>query len=447
MGTYFGTDGIRGRADKELTESLAYTVGRFLGQYLGKKHQVLVGMDTRESSPRLVNALIKGVTDSGSDIVHVGVITTPAISYFLQHHAFTFGIMVSASHNPYYDNGIKVFNQEGEKLESSIEDLIEVALDNPHYFTALASPLGESIDGEKLYHDEYISFLVSKAWDSDQPLKVLFDCAHGSTYALSKDIAELLNVQGTFLFNTPNGVNINDQCGATHLETLQQEMMKGAYDVGVSFDGDGDRMLAVTSSGRIVDGDALMYLHSRYTLPTFPVSAQKIVLTKMSNLGLKKALKMQGIAYIETQVGDKFVQAALKKESLILGGEQSGHLIFLNELNTGDGLLSMIKLINVLRKTKVSLDEMLQDFIQYPQVLKNLHIEQKKQVMEHPLLKDMINKVEQSLADEGRILVRASGTEPLIRVMVEARTVDVCHKKIAMIVEVIENIQKQGMGA
>jgi phosphoglucosamine mutase len=447
MGTYFGTDGIRGRADKELTESLAYTVGRFLGQYLGKKHQVLVGMDTRESSPRLVNALIQGVTDSGSNIVNVGVITTPAISYFLQHHTFTFGIMVSASHNPYYDNGIKIFNQEGEKLESAIENLIEVALDTPQFFPSPVSPLGQSIDGEKLYHDEYLSFLASKATNIDKPLNVLFDCAHGSTYALAKDVADALKVQGTFLFNTPNGVNINDQCGATHMETLQKEIMKGTYDVGISFDGDGDRMLAVSSSGRIVDGDALMYVHSRYTLPTFPAKAQKIVLTQMSNLGLKKALNMQGIPFIETQVGDKYVQAALKKESLILGGEQSGHLIFLNELNTGDGLLSMIKLINVLRKNNLSLDHLLQDFTQYPQVLKNLHIEKKNLVVEHPLLKDMIRMVEQSLVDEGRVLVRASGTEPLIRVMVEASTVELCHEKIAMMIEVIENIQKQGMGA
>lgn len=447
MGKYFGTDGIRGRADKELTESLAYAVGRFLGQYLGKKHQVLVGMDTRESSPRLVNALIKGVTDSGSDIVNVGVITTPAISYFLQHHTFTFGIMVSASHNPYYDNGIKVFNHVGEKLESTIEDAIEVALDQPNFFTSLASKLGKRIDSEKVYHDEYIAFLTSKATDLHKPLKVLFDCANGATFALSKDIARVLKLKGTFLFNTPNGTNINDQCGATHMETLQKEIMQGHYDLGISFDGDGDRMLAVTASGRIVDGDALMYLHSRYTLSSFPSYAQKIVLTQMSNLGLKKALKNQGIPFIETQVGDKYVQAALKKEGLILGGEQSGHLIFLNELNTGDGLLSMIKLLNILRKTDVSFDQMLKDFSQFPQVLKNLHIEQKKQVMENTLLKDIIIKVERSLADEGRVLVRASGTEPLIRVMVEAATVDICHAKIAMIVEVIEKIQKQGMGA
>jgi phosphoglucosamine mutase len=447
MGKYFGTDGIRGRADKELTEALAYKVGRFLGQYRQQKHKVLVGMDTRESSPRLVNAMMKGVTDSGSDIVNVGVITTPAISYFLQHHPFTFGIMVSASHNPYYDNGIKVFNQYGEKLESVIEEDIEKAIDQPDFFSSFPSTRGSNLEGEATYHQEYLSFLTQKASNINQPLKVLFDCAHGATFALAQELATRLNLQGTFLFNTPNGTNINDQCGATHMDTLQKEILKGSYDLGVSFDGDGDRMLAVTGSGRIVDGDGLMFLHSKFTLPLFPVGSRKIVVTQMSNLGLKKALKEQGVPFLETQVGDKYVQAALKKESLILGGEQSGHLIFLNELNTGDGLLSMIKLLNVLRTTEQSFDKLLEDFTQYPQLLKNLKIEQKKQVMEHPLLKDIIEQVEQSLADEGRVLVRASGTEPLIRVMVEASTLAICEAKVGLIVETIEKIQTLSRGA
>ena len=447
MGTYFGTDGIRGRADKELTESLAYSVGRFLGQYQQKKHLVLIGMDTRESSPRLVDALSRGITDSGSDCVLVGVITTPAISYFLQHHAFTFGIMVSASHNPYYDNGIKVFNQVGEKLESSIEDEIEASFNQPDLLKRKAKVLGRTVHGEQAYLHEYVEFLVSKAKHIKHPLKVLFDCANGSTFMLAKDVAQRLNIQGTYLFNTPNGININEHCGATHMETLQAEIKKGNYDLGISFDGDGDRMLAVTGSGKLVDGDALMYLHSRYTLPSFPEATRKIVLTQMSNLGLKKALKLQHIPFIETQVGDKYVQAALKKESLILGGEQSGHLIFLNELNTGDGLLSMIKLFNVLRQTTLSLDDLLKDFKHYPQVLKNLHIVDKQSVMQHVLLKEIILNVERRLADEGRVLVRASGTEPLIRVMVEASTLDVCQKMVDMIVDVIHQIKKLGMGA
>ena len=441
MGKYFGTDGIRGRADHELTEAMAYTIGRFLGQYQNKKHLILIGMDTRESSPRLAKAISHGIVDAGSDCVDVGVITTPAISYFLQHHSFTFGIMVSASHNPFYDNGIKVFNQVGEKLEASIEAEIEVAIDQVDFFKTLVPHKGKRLNSEAAYHEEYLSFLTSTSKPLTRPLRVLFDCANGSTYKLAQDLATRLSIQGTYLFNTPNGRNINEQCGATHMEMLQREIKKGDYDLGISFDGDGDRMLAVTASGRLVDGDALMYLHSRYTLPLFPKAARKLVLTQMSNLGLKKALQSFGIPFIETQVGDKYVQAALKKESLILGGEQSGHLIFLNDLNTGDGLLSMIKLFNLLMDTLQSLDSLVKDFNLYPQVLKNLRIDNKQEVMQHPSLKEVILNVESSLKEDGRVLVRASGTEPLIRVMVEAATLDVCHAMIGKVVAVIESIK------
>jgi phosphoglucosamine mutase len=439
MGKYFGTDGIRGLVGEYLTASIAYRVGRYLGNHRLKRNLILIGMDTRISSSMLTASLIAGITSTGSDVVNVGVISTPAISYFLQNQPFDFGIMVSASHNPFYDNGIKIFNAVGEKLEADIEAEIEQYIDGPidSIKNATGQAMGRVIDAASNYHDQYINFLVKKASFKTYPLKILVDCANGSTYQLIKDLFVQLGIEGTYIHDQPNGININAQCGATCMPTIQQAIKEGQYDLGISFDGDGDRMLAVTQTGKIVDGDALLYLHGLFTLPKFPEHQRQIVMTQMSNYALKKAFKDQGIHFIETQVGDKYVQAALKQHDLIIGGEQSGHIIFLNDLNTGSGLLSAIKLLNIILEQGKTLDELVLSYSQYPQVLRNLPVPNKEQIMGHPDLLQLIQKIELSLKDQGRILVRPSGTESLIRIMVEAQNQDMCQQYVEEVAQFI----------
>ncbi|MEY3432054.1 MAG: hypothetical protein RIS53_952 [Bacillota bacterium] len=441
MGKYFGTDGFRGFVGEQLTAHHAFKIGRYLGSILKSSESIFVGQDTRISSPLLADALKSGAMASGARIIDLGVITTPAISYFLQQTKKGFGVMISASHNPYYDNGIKLFNHEGEKLNGEIELAIEQYLDIPQ--DTLPFKTGKQIGTidphSKDYLEQYLSFLTKKYESKNRQLKILVDTANGSAYAIAKTLFNRLGIQTTFIHDQPNGTNINDQCGATHLKSLQSQIQKGKFDLGFAFDGDADRMLAVTANGQEVNGDALIYLNSLHLFSRQTTLKKKVVITQMSNFGLKKALKEQGIEFIETSVGDKYVQAALKKENLILGGEQSGHVIFLNELNTGDGLLSAIKLLNILQSTSKSLSELMVSLKQYPQLLKNIPVDNKHEVMSHPDVIHLIKDIEKRLGQHGRILVRPSGTESLIRIMVEALQPQQCEQYVQEIITLIEN--------
>ena len=441
MGKYFGTDGFRGYVGQQLTSQHAYRIGRYLGSITSKDAFIFVGQDTRISSPMLAQAFNAGAMASGASIVSLGIITTPAISYFLQSEKKGFGVMISASHNPFYDNGIKLFNADGEKLnhtiEASIEQYLDQDEDNLPFQTG--KQIGQFHPFPKTYIESYIKFLTSKHESKGRKLKVLVDAANGSAYQIAPQIFSALGYGVDVIHHQPTGININERCGATHLQSLQASMKKGQYDVGFAFDGDADRMIAIAHDGQEVNGDALIYLNSIYLFSQQPTLKKKVVITQMSNFGLKKALKEKGVDYLETNVGDKYVQAALKKEQLILGGEQSGHVIFLNELNTGDGLLSAIKLLNILQSSTQSLADHVVSLKQYPQVLKNIAVENKAEVMNHPELLALIANIETRLGGDGRILVRASGTESLIRVMVEALAPQQCEALVSEVVHFIED--------
>jgi phosphoglucosamine mutase len=440
MGKYFGTDGFRGYVGKSLTTDHAYKIGRYLGSLITNKKPIFIGRDTRISSPMLTYALAAGAMTSGAKVIDLGVITTPAISFLLQHFDGQFGVMISASHNPYYDNGIKLFNHLGEKLNGDIELAIEHYLDQTS--NSLVHQTGKNIgfidQDSQPYLNAYLDFLKGLYRPQIRKLKVLVDCANGAASAIAPALLKSLGIDASFIHHQPNGININDRCGATHLQSLQTSIKKGQFDLGLAFDGDADRMLAVTAEGEEVNGDALIYLFSKFLFKEQPQLPKKVVITQMSNFGLKKALQASSIDYLETNVGDKYVQAALKKEQLLLGGEQSGHVIFLNELNTGDGLISMIKLFNVLHSASQSLAQLVVSLKRYPQVLKNITVEDKLEVINHPDLQALIRQIEGKLGQDGRILVRPSGTEQLIRVMVEALAPEQCQQYVDEVVTFIE---------
>ena len=436
---YFGTDGFRGYVGEQLTAMHAFKIGRYLGA-IKKNLLLLVGQDTRTSSPMLAHALIAGATASGARVIDLQVTTTPAISYLVQRHQADFGVMISASHNPFYDNGIKIFNRHGEKLEAAIEAEIETYIDQDKDTLPYqkSKSIGKVEALKDTYQQDYLSFLSQLYQDKKRPLSILIDCANGSASAIAPKLFPQLGVQVTFIHHQPNGFNINERCGATHLQALQAAIKKGKYDLGLAFDGDADRMIAVASDGTEVNGDALIYLHSQYLFSQRPELPKKVVITQMSNFGLKKALQQQGISFIETGVGDKYVQAALKQEQLILGGEQSGHVIFLDTLNTGDGFISAIKLLNILQQSTLSLGELVLSLKHYPQLLKNIAVENKAEVMNHPELQALIRDIETRIGQDGRILVRPSGTESLIRVMVESLAPQQCQQYVDEVVQFIE---------
>ena len=428
MAKYFGTDGVRGVANKDLTANIAYRIGRFIGYFEGgKKNKVLIARDTRLSGEFLAHAVSSGVVASGSDAYDLGVSTTPSVSYLVRKHKFDFGVMISASHNPYYDNGIKVFNSKGEKLEANIEELIEKYIDGDESSIPLAinEKIGRYPACQSLI-EEYVDFLVSKASIKMSGMKVLLDCSNGSACSIIHKLVERLALDATIINCSPNGVNINDRCGSTHIELLAEEVKKAKYDVAFAFDGDADRCLAMDGNGNVINGDGIMYLSGLYMKKNGSLNKDTIVLTVMSNIGLKIALKENNINIAEVGVGDKYVQAEMKKNGFSLGGEQSGHIIFLEDMNTGDGLLTMIKVLNILAEENESIDELVKDLIIYPQMLKNITVPNKEAVLSHSGFIARIDELTKSLKGEGRILVRPSGTEPLIRVMCEAKTIEQC---------------------
>ena len=443
MGKYFGTDGARGVAGKQITGALAYRIGRYIGQTVnGQKRKILIASDTRISGKLLGDAVGVGVVSSGSDVYNIGVSTTPSVSYLVRKHGFDYGVMISASHNPYYDNGIKVFNAQGEKLEAEVEDKIEEYIDSPTDSLPLMTNenIGRHMPCDELI-DEYIDFLVSRADPKVKNLKVFIDCSNGSASEIAPRVLKKLGVNFEVVANSPDGLNINDRCGSTHIEHDSEKVKNGKFDAGFAFDGDADRCLALTKEGEIIDGDQLIYLNALNLRKNGKLSGNTVVITVMSNLGLKKALAEEGLNFHETTVGDKYVQMDMKENHLSIGGEQSGHIIFLDDLNTGDGVLTMIHTLNVIATEGKDLKELVAKLKIYPQSLKNVMVTNKEAVLSNAGFKAKIKELEDSLQGNGRILVRASGTEPKIRVMCEAPTQEECDKITSVLSAYVEEIR------
>ena len=443
MGKYFGTDGVRGIANEKLTSRLAYRIGRFLGQYPnGKKTKILIGRDTRLSGTMLDCALISGVTTSGGDVYELGVTTTPSISYLVENGDYDFGVMISASHNPFFDNGIKIFSPNGEKCPNEIELEIEKYIDSEDDYLPMPcnANMGRLIIAQSEV-EKYLDYIASKAKGDYSKIRAVIDCANGSSSVTAKRLfVDRLGLNADIIFDKFDGTNINNNCGSTHLDNLKMKVKNGGYDIGIAFDGDADRCLLVDEDGNEIDGDMIMYINSMYMKKIGKLADNKIVITVMSNLGLKKVLETKGLSYEEVSVGDKYVQARLKEKSLSLGGEQSGHVIFNEDLNTGDGELTAIHTLNVMCAENASLKQLNADFVKYPQVLKNVGVSNKDAIMENKDLKDLIASLEADLNGDGRILVRPSGTEQLVRVMVEAREISICEKIADQLVSFVNGL-------
>ena len=444
MGKYFGTDGFRGEANVTLTVEDAYKVGRFLGWYYGQKTKadrcrVVIGKDTRRSSYMFEYSLVSGLTASGADVYLLHVTTTPSVSYVVRTEEFDCGIMISASHNPYYDNGIKVINGRGEKLEEETIEKIESYLDGEMGEIPFAKrdAIGRTVD-YAAGRNRYIGYLISLATRSFKNMRVGLDCANGSASAIAKNVFDALGAETHVINNTPDGLNINTNCGSTHIEGLQKYVVENHLDVGFAYDGDADRCLAVDSEGKLVDGDKILYVCGKYMKEQGTLVNNTVVTTVMSNFGLYKAFEREGISYEKTAVGDKYVYENMFQNGHCLGGEQSGHIIFSKHATTGDGILTSLKLMEVILEKKETLAKLADEVQIYPQVLKNVRVKDKEAAQADRDVQAEVQKVSDALGDTGRILVRPSGTEPLIRVMVEAPTDEICGKYVAQVVEMIE---------
>ena len=441
MGKYFGTDGFRGEANVDLNVLHAYKVGRFLGHYYGKEHKarVVIGKDTRLSSYMFEDALSAGLTSSGADVYLVHVTPTPSISYIIRSEGFDCGIMISASHNPYYDNGIKVLNGNGHKLEAEVEALIEDYIDSETDTLPFATKenIGRTTDYSVGRH-RYIGYLMSLATRSFKDIKVGLDCANGSAYAVAKSVFDALGAKTYTINNEPNGTNINNNCGSTHIEVLQKYVKENGLDVGFAYDGDADRCLAVDDKGNIVDGDLILYVCGTYLKERGELKNDTIVTTIMSNIGLYKALDEKGIKYEKTAVGDKYVYENMMENNHSIGGEQSGHIIFSKYAATGDGVLTSLMIMEVMLEKKMRLSDLIKDVQIFPQLLVNVKVNDKKAAREDEDVIKATKEVEEALGDEGRILIRESGTEPVIRVMVEAKTDELCKEYVYKVVDVLK---------
>ena len=444
MGKYFGTDGFRGEANVTLTVEDAYKVGRFLGWYYGQKTKadrcrIVIGKDTRRSSYMFEYSLVSGLTASGADVYLLHVTTTPSVSYVVRTEEFDCGIMISASHNPYYDNGIKVINGRGEKLEEETIEKIESYLDGEMGEIPFAKrdAIGRTVD-YAAGRNRYIGYLISLATRSFKNMRVGLDCANGSASAIAKNVFDALGAETHVINNTPDGLNINTNCGSTHIEGLQKYVVENHLDVGFAYDGDADRCLAVDSEGKLVDGDKILYVCGKYMKEQGTLVNNTVVTTVMSNFGLYKAFERDGISYEKTAVGDKYVYENMSQNGHCLGGEQSGHIIFSKHATTGDGILTSLKLMEVILEKKETLAKLADEVQIYPQVLKNVRVKDKEAAQADRDVQAEVQKVSDALGDTGRILVCPSGTEPLIRVMVEAPTDEICGKYVAQVVEMIE---------
>ena len=445
MGKYFGTDGFRGEANVTLTSDHAYKVGLFLGWYYnqnpvdGQRARIVIGKDTRRSSYMLEFALSAGITAAGADVYLLRVTTTPSVAYIAKVDSFDCGIMISASHNPFYDNGIKLINQNGEKMDQETIDKVEAYLDGkgPEIPLAARDKIGAAFDYDAGRH-RYIAYLISLAVHSFRGKKVGLDCANGSAWSIAKVVFEALGAKVYVIGNTPDGTNINRDCGSTHLEALQRFVVENHLDVGFAYDGDADRCLAVDENGKAVSGDEIMYLYARYMKDRDKLVTNTVVTTVMSNFGLYKALDAVGIDYVKTAVGDKYVYEYMVNHGNRLGGEQSGHIIFSKYATTGDGILTSIKVMEVMQARRLTLSQLCEPMTVYPQLLVNVKVKDKTAAQEDPDVKAAVDYVAKTLGDSGRILVRESGTEPLVRVMVEAETPELCQEYVYHVVNVIK---------
>lgn len=444
MGKYFGTDGFRGEANKDLTVEHAFKVGRYLGYYYGKKNpegraKVVIGKDTRRSSYMFEYALVAGLTASGADAYLMHVTPTPSVSYIVRADNFDCGIMISASHNPYYDNGIKVINGMGYKLEAAVEEEIEAYIDGEIGEIPLATRdnIGKTVD-YTMGRNRYIGYLMTIPTRSFKNMRVGLDTANGASYLIAKSVFDALGAKTYIINNDPDGFNINTECGSTHIEKLQAFVKENNLDVGFAYDGDADRCLCVDDKGEIVDGDKILYVCGRYLKDKGELNNNTVVTTVMSNLGLYKAFDKKGINYEKTAVGDKYVFENMMENGHSIGGEQSGHIIFSKYATTGDGVLTSLMIMEVILGRKVKLSELFNSLTIFPQLLVNIKVTSKDDVMNDPDILKLNDEIAEELGDDGRLLLRKSGTEPVIRVMVEAGTDELCKKYVDRMVDFIK---------
>ena len=445
MGKYFGTDGFRGEANVTLTVDHAFKVGRFLGWYYGKNHEdgkakIVIGKDTRRSSYMFEYSLVAGLTASGADAYLLHVTTTPSVSYVARTEDFDCGIMISASHNPFYDNGIKLINAAGEKMKEDVIAEIEKYLDGelgeiPY---ATRENIGCTVD-YTAGRNRYMGYLMSLAIYSFKGVRVGLDASNGSAWTLAKAVFDALGAKTYVINAAPDGTNINTNCGSTHIEGLQDLVRREHLDVGFAFDGDADRCLCVDEKGEVITGDHILYIYGCYMKDRDKLVGNKVVTTVMSNFGLYKAFDAVGIEYEKTKVGDKYVYECMSENGYRIGGEQSGHIIFSKYATTGDGIITALKMMEVMLAKKKKLSELAAPLVIYPQVLKNIRVTDKTQAQDDADVKAAVEAVASALGTDGRILVRESGTEPVVRVMVEAGSTEECEKYVDQVIEVIKS--------
>ena len=455
MGRYFGTDGFRGEANVNLTADQAFSVGRFLGWYYGELKRragkdepakIVIGKDTRRSSYMFEYSLVGGLVASGADAYLLHVTTTPSVAYVARVDDFDGGIMISASHNPYYDNGIKLLNGQGEKMDEETIALVEDYLDGKltvfgeHWESlpyAQRDKIGRTVD-YVAGRNRYIGYLISLGIYSFKGVKVGLDCANGSSWNIAKSVFDALGADTYVMGAAPNGLNINDGVGSTHIDALKKFVLDNGLDVGFAYDGDADRCLCVDEKGQEVTGDHILYLYGRYLKERGELNPNTVVTTVMSNFGLYKALDELGIGYAKTAVGDKYVYEYMLEHGCRIGGEQSGHIIFSKYATTGDGILTSLKMMEVMLASKMPLSKLCAPLTIYPQVLRNVRVADKAAAQADPDVQAAVNQVADALGGTGRILVRESGTEPVVRVMVEAPSRELCQQYVDDVVAVIE---------
>ena len=456
MGRYFGTDGFRGEANENLTADHAYKVGRFLGWYYGElKRQkgddtpakIVIGKDTRRSSYMFEYSIVGGLTASGADAYLLHVTTTPSVAYIARVDEFDCGIMISASHNPYYDNGIKLINGNGEKMDEETISLVE------DYIDGKLEVFGQKWEEVPFAHREhigctvdyisgrnrYVGYLISLGMYSFRGMKVGLDCANGSSWNIAKSVFDALGAKTYVINASPDGTNINMNAGSTHIEGLCRYVVENGLDVGFAYDGDADRCLCVDEKGNVISGDHILYIYGAYMKERGKLLNNTVVTTVMSNFGLYKALDELGIGYAKTAVGDKYVYEYMTKNSCRIGGEQSGHIIFSKYASTGDGILTSLKMMEVMMAKKKKMSELAEPLKIYPQVLENIRVTDKKAAQQDGDVQAAVKAVAQELGESGRILVRESGTEPLVRVMVEAADEDICRRYVDSVINVIRS--------
>ena len=440
MGKYFGTDGFRGEANVQLTVDNAFKVGRYVGWYYGRDHKakIVIGKDTRRSSYMFEYALVAGLTASGADAYLLHVTTTPSVSFAVRTEDFDCGIMISASHNPFYDNGIKLLNGNGQKIEAEIEERIEAYIDGEIEELPLArkEDIGRTVDFAS-GRNRYIGYLISIPSRDFKNVKVGLDCANGSSSAIAKSVFEALQAKTYVINNQPDGTNINTNCGSTHIEVLQKYVVDNGLDIGFAYDGDADRCIAVDHRGNIIDGDKIMYVCGKYLKEQGKLNGNTVVTTVMSNMGLYKALEREGMRYEQTAVGDKYVCENMMANGYVIGGEQSGHIIFKEHAVTGDGILTSLMIMEAWLHYGKPMSMLTGDLVIYPQLLENVKVKDKVAAREDEDVQKAAKEVTESLGDAGRLLLRESGTEPLIRVMVEAETDEMCRENVDKIVKVL----------